>query len=422
MRSAHPVVVRNASLQDRPRISNLLGQAHWRHFHLDWRDPLDLLASPPNLLGYLEDRLVAHLAAPPDPPGAAWIRSFCVDATLPPLTAWRTLWAEAAAQCLVLGTTRVASLLSGEWMRPLLEEAGFRETNAVIFLEWRGRRLPAPPAFPGSLRALAPPDLARIQHVDTSAFPLLWQNGRESLAAAMRQAVVATGAEVDGSLVAYQLTTASAFGAHLARLAVEPGFQGRGLGAGLVIDLIGQLQRAVTGDPQPQADNVRPDRTSTRVPRDRAALPRVRAAAQQMTAETTSDLTRKLGIRPGLDVCVLAGPADALRVIRQACPRGVRWRRSLGPGRHDLIFFWPSTIAGLAKEFARLQAHLHPDGAIWAVMPKKAFAAQRGIRFSWEEMQAEGLRGDLVDNKDASITSTDYGTRFVIRKDRRGKT
>jgi ribosomal protein S18 acetylase RimI-like enzyme len=110
-----------------------------------------------------------------------------------------------------------------------------------------------------SLRALAPPDLARIQHVDTSAFPLLWQNGRESLAAAMRQAVVATGAEVDGSLVAYQLTTASAFGAHLARLAVEPSFQGRGLGAGLVIDLIKQLQRrgydSVTLNTQ--ADNVR---------------------------------------------------------------------------------------------------------------------------------------------------------------------
>jgi hypothetical protein len=52
-------------------------------------------------------------------------------------------------------------------------------------------------------------------------------------------------------------------------------------------------------------------------------------------------------------------------------------------------------------------------------MPKKAFAAGRGVSFSWEEMQAEGLRGDLVDNKVASITATDYGTRFVIRKARR---
>ena len=133
----------------------------------------------------------------------------------------------------------------------------------------------------------------------------------------------------------------------------------------------------------------------------------------------TGDLARKLGIRSGLSVCVLQAPADAVKAIRLACPKGVRWRRELGSARFDLIFFWPKAIAGMAKEFARLQSHLQPDGAIWAVIPKKAYAKRRGIRFSWEEMQAEGLRGDLVDNKDASITATDYGTRFVIRKERR---
>ena len=136
-------------------------------------------------------------------------------------------------------------------------------------------------------------------------------------------------------------------------------------------------------------------------------------------ASATSDLTRKLGLRPGLAVCVLQGPADVVTAIRQACPRGARWRRALGAAKFDLIFFWPRSKTDLAEEFARLQSHLQPNGAIWAVMPKKAMAAQRGVRLTWEEMQSEGLRGDLVDNKDASITSTDYGTRFVIRKERR---
>jgi len=136
-------------------------------------------------------------------------------------------------------------------------------------------------------------------------------------------------------------------------------------------------------------------------------------------ASATSDLTRKLGLRPGLAVCVLQGPADVVTAIRQACPRGARWRRALGATKFDLIFFWPRAKTGLAEEFARLQSHLQPNGAIWAVLPKKAMAAQRGVRLTWEEMQSEGLRGDLVDNKDASITSTDYGTRFVIRKERR---
>jgi len=106
----------------------------------------------------------------------------------------------------------------------------------------------------------------------------------------------------------------------------------------------------------------------------------------------TGDLAKKLGIRPGLSVCVLQAPADAVTAIRQACPKGVRWRRALGAARFDLIFFWPKARDGLAAEFARLQSHLQPDGAIWTVIPKKAFAAKRGVRLTWEEMQAEGLR------------------------------
>ena len=132
-----------------------------------------------------------------------------------------------------------------------------------------------------------------------------------------------------------------------------------------------------------------------------------------------TDLARKLGIQPGMQVALLHPPKQADDAIRAAAPAGVHWKLSLGKTHVDLIFFWPSETAGLSQEFARLQASLEPDGAVWAVMPKKAFAAGRGVSFSWEEMQAEGLRGDLVDNKVASITATDYGTRFVIRKARR---
>ena len=132
-----------------------------------------------------------------------------------------------------------------------------------------------------------------------------------------------------------------------------------------------------------------------------------------------TDLARKLGIQPGMRVALLQPPKQANDAIRAGAPPGVRWKLTLGKTHVDLIFFWPSETAGLAREFSRTQASLEHDGAVWAVMPKKAFAAGRGVSFSWEEMQAEGLRGDLVDNKVASITATDYGTRFVIRKARR---
>ena len=104
-----------------------------------------------------------------------------------------------------------------------------------------------------------------------------------------------------------------------------------------------------------------------------------------------TDLARKLGIQPGMRVALLHPPKQADDAIRAAAPAGVHWKLSLGKTHVDLIFFWPSETAGLAREFARLQASLEPDGAVWAVMPKKAFAAGRGVSFSWDENAGRGI-------------------------------
>jgi hypothetical protein len=134
-----------------------------------------------------------------------------------------------------------------------------------------------------------------------------------------------------------------------------------------------------------------------------------------------SDLARKLGIQPGQTVCLLGAPAGIAALLRDACPFDVTFDEALGDGRYQIILFWPSRLDGLTEELAGLQFNIVPDGAIWVVIPKKKYAAKRGISFSWEAMQAAGLQTDLVDNKVATVSEEDYGTRFVIRKDRRGR-
>jgi hypothetical protein len=86
-----------------------------------------------------------------------------------------------------------------------------------------------------------------------------------------------------------------------------------------------------------------------------------------------------------------------------------------------MIFFWPVQLEGLVDLFAHLQHQIQPDGAIWAVLPKQKFARSRGVSLFWEEMQAAALHTDLVDNKVVSLSKEEYATRFVIRKDRRGR-
>ena len=134
-----------------------------------------------------------------------------------------------------------------------------------------------------------------------------------------------------------------------------------------------------------------------------------------------ADLAKRLEIKSGHIVCLLNAPTEAAALIRQECPEGVSFSNRLEHGPYDVIMFWPAQLTGLSGRFAQLQRHIVPDGTIWAVIPKKPFARTRGIDFSWSDVQGAALQTDLVDNKVASLSVEEYATRFVIRKDRRGK-
>ena len=74
------------------------------------------------------------------------------------------------------------------------------------------------------------------------AFTPLWQNSVACLEYAFRQSVIATVVELDGEINAYQVSTTTQSGGHLARLAVHPDFQGRGLGYAIVCDLLKRFE------------------------------------------------------------------------------------------------------------------------------------------------------------------------------------
>lgn len=134
----------------------------------------------------------------------------------------------------------------------------------------------------------------------------------------------------------------------------------------------------------------------------------------------TPNLARKLGIVPGLTILLLDAPAPSAALLRDTCPPGVTMADSDdGEVRYDLIFLWPQSADGLAERFAALQWRIMPDGAIWAMLLKKPIARKRGVTLTWEAMQAAALQTDLVDNKIASFSEEEYGTRFVIRRERR---
>jgi hypothetical protein len=133
-----------------------------------------------------------------------------------------------------------------------------------------------------------------------------------------------------------------------------------------------------------------------------------------------ADLARKLGIRPGQRISLLDATHDAAALLRATCA-DAEFDDALAQDHYDLVFFWPRTLDGFTARLAELQRAIAPDGAVWVVIPKQAIARRRGLGFTWEEVQAAALTTDLVDNKIASLSDEEYATRFVIRKERRGR-
>jgi hypothetical protein len=140
-----------------------------------------------------------------------------------------------------------------------------------------------------------------------------------------------------------------------------------------------------------------------------------------MGGKEITSLAKKLGIQPEDRVGLIGAPAKIKDLLRQECPPDVIFEEGASDPKYRMILFWPKELSALVQQFTEMQNLILPDGAIWVIIPKKKFVRKWGIDFSWEQMQAAGLRTDLVDNKVASIDEESYGTRFVIRKEKRGK-
>jgi ribosomal protein S18 acetylase RimI-like enzyme len=230
--------VRPATQEDRQRVASLVHFESHIHRHLDWKSALDWLGDQPYLLVERNRQLVGALACPPDPPGIAWIRIFAVADTLSPSFAWQLLWPAARKALVDLDTNLLAAIPIQPWMRKLLNANGFTHTHGVVLLAWEGE-LPPPrrPHEKVKIRTMTRDDLPMVAEIDAQSFGHLWRNSRASLEVAYQQSVVATVAEAPRGVVGYQISTQSPLGGHLARLAVHPEEQSKGIGYALVREM-----------------------------------------------------------------------------------------------------------------------------------------------------------------------------------------
>jgi len=211
------------------------------HRHLDWRSPLDWLGSP--FYWALDDRgrIDAALACPPEAPGAHWIRFFVHSGNWTADNAWSLLWHEARETVARSGGVTVAAIVMQPWFEQVLAQSGFETRQSIVMLEWKYQPWARKEAEGVQIRKMTEADLPSIEKIDLSAFGVLWHNPIDTLRAAFSKALFASVAEGDRGIVGYQITTGERQRAHLARLAVAPDAQGRGVGGVLVGDLLTRL-------------------------------------------------------------------------------------------------------------------------------------------------------------------------------------
>jgi ribosomal protein S18 acetylase RimI-like enzyme len=264
------IYTRPARPNDRHKLDRFLSAARQVHNHLDWQPPQAWLGQQPFHLAFVGDTMVGVFAAPPDPPDASWVRLAAVEGEASSGPVLDALWMAAYQTLSELKVLQVTCMLLEVWLRPHLERWGFGPLVDVVVLR-RPRlarlgtqSLPDPATL--RLRPATPDDLTPMASVDNAAFAPPWQYSPAVLRQAMMQSTLVTVAELEGQIVGYQISSGGREGAHLARLAVIPGLQGRGIGRRLTVHMLDYFEKR--GAPKVTVNTQRDNAASLKVYHD----------------------------------------------------------------------------------------------------------------------------------------------------------
>jgi hypothetical protein len=132
-------------------------------------------------------------------------------------------------------------------------------------------------------------------------------------------------------------------------------------------------------------------------------------AARAHPDYSATPLPKKLGVREGTRVLVIGAPKG---FALEPLPKDVELiSRTLAP--LDVILWFETRRAGLARRFRSLARALDPAGRLWVAWPKKTSNVETDLSFA--TVQRVGLDAGLVDNKSASIDDVFQGLQFVYR-------
>ncbi len=124
-------------------------------------------------------------------------------------------------------------------------------------------------------------------------------------------------------------------------------------------------------------------------------------------------LAKKLGIKPGTSVLLMAAP-QGYREWLKPIPADVSFATKPAQARSDIVHLFVPMLADLQKALPKARAAIKPDGAIWVSWYKKSAKIPTDV--TEDEVRRLALKTDLVDVKVCAVTEEWSGLKLVVRK------
>jgi GNAT superfamily N-acetyltransferase len=226
-------------------VRDLLFYSAQMHAHLDWQESDDWLETSAGVtrLAWYHGHLIGLMSCSRPLHNSVWLRLAAVADQQQRTAILQALWQDMLPELRTTGVKLVGLLALNDWILADLPALGFHYQEDIVTLRRAGQRIPELTPTAVRVRVAQPDELATLTEIDQKAFDPPWQMDYEEMRQAYRNAYSCTVAEWNGMLLGFQISTFFLEGAHLARLAVTPQAQGKGIGALILHDLLQRFIR-----------------------------------------------------------------------------------------------------------------------------------------------------------------------------------
>lgn len=230
--------------EHRNTLNDMLFFSDYAHVHLDWSNIETWVHSDHALMftALHHQRMIGFMGASRPIMGKTWIRVAVFKDHTSVILAFDALWENIRNHLLSLGTTDVYWTVFDDWLKIYVERLGMKQVDEVVTFV----RYQAPITMPSThytIQSATMNDVDILFEIDRQAFSPMWQMTYDDMRHARRTAAVCTMARDGDQVVGFQLSTIHHYNGHLARLAVLPHMQGKGVGSTLVSDLVRHFNR-----------------------------------------------------------------------------------------------------------------------------------------------------------------------------------